>query len=108
MENLQTSNKETEGEKKKRTRTVREYPVQLFEESFKFSESIYQFGVGQKVRKLKLFDHLGKSPESGTSRALIINSNKYGLINGSINSEFLELTSKALQSFKEEISQYFI
>src|SRR4051812_39771890 len=47
----------------------RAYPTTAFEESIDFAKIIYTIGAGEKVRRLTLFDHLGKSPDSGPSRA---------------------------------------
>ncbi len=87
-------------------RKQREYPLGVFEDSYEFSKQIYDFGSGEKVRRLSIFDKIGKSPESSQSRTLITNSNKYGLIKGNPASEFIELTSQGLNANKEEISEY--
>lgn len=79
-------------------------PVGSFEESFNFAKEIYKLGAGEKVRRLTLFDNIGKSPDSGPSRMLITNSSKYGLTKGGYQADFLELTPKGLQSFSEEQS----
>ena len=41
---------------------------------------------------------MGKSPDSGPSRQLIVNSNRYGLTKGSAVSEHLELTPDGRQA----------
>lgn len=41
---------------------------------------------------------MGKSPDSGPSRQLIINSNKYGLTKGNYKSEHLEITADGKQA----------
>jgi len=79
-------------------------PVGSFEESFSFAKSIYKLGAGEKVRRLTLFDNLGKAPDSGTSRMLITNSNKYGLTKGGYQADFIELTAKGLQAVSDEQS----
>lgn len=98
--------KEPDEVKRGRGRKERPYPLIQFQECFNFAKSIYDLGSGQKIRRLTLFDKLEKSPESQQSRALIINSNKYSLIKGSINSEFIELSQESLIIFNEEISEY--
>jgi len=55
------------------------------------------------VRRLTLFDHIGKAPESGPSRTMISNASKYGLIKGSAGSEFLELTSDGLLAANDDV-----
>ena len=56
-------------------------------------DAIQKMASGGKVRRLTLFDHLGKAPESGPSRQLVANSSKYGLTTGSAAAEHIELTS---------------
>ena len=80
------------GQKKKRKRTQRNYPAATFEDSLLIAETMRKMGVDDKVRRLTLFDHLEKSPESGPSRQLITNSSKYGLTTGSYKADYLELT----------------
>lgn len=95
------------GESKRgRGRKVRNYPIGPFEESYEFSKGIYEFGSGEKVRRLALFNHLGKSPDSGPSRMLIVNAGKYGLIKGGYQSEFIELTEDGLIINSEDRSEY--
>jgi hypothetical protein len=50
-----------------------------------------------------LFDHLGKAPDSGASRMLITNSNKYGLTKGSYVAEQLELTPEGRKAVDDGI-----
>src|SRR5258708_3014094 len=61
----------TENGEPARTRTLRSFPASTFEEAFILADAIQKFALGQeKVRKLTLFDKLGKSPDSGPSRQL--------------------------------------
>jgi hypothetical protein len=76
----------------KRTRTNRPFPAGPFAEALEFAKQIYDFGSGQPVRRLSLFDHLQRTPDSGTSRQSITNAGKYGLLRGSYASDQLELT----------------
>lgn len=87
----------------KRKRVVRSFPATSFEEALQFARSIYDYGSGKPVRRLSIFDHLGKAPESGPSRQLIINASKYGLIKGSSASEFLEITPDGSTCLSEEL-----
>jgi hypothetical protein len=66
--------------KTRRRRSNRPYPPSSFEEAFKFVREVFNFNSGMSVRKLSLFNHLGRSPESSASREDITNANKYGLI----------------------------
>jgi hypothetical protein len=78
-----------------RVRGVRSFPAATFEEALVIAEAIQKFASGQqRVRKLTLFDKLGKTPDSGPSRQLITNSSRYGLTKGGYQAEFIELTSQ--------------
>jgi hypothetical protein len=98
------ANRVAEVVKAKRKRKVRTYPACAFEEAVEFAKSILQFGSGQQVRRLSLFDELGKSPDSGASRQLIVNSNKYGLTEGGYTAEYIKLTADGIKAVDEEIS----
>lgn len=87
----------------KRTRTVRNFPSSTFRDVFEFSQKVYEVGSGQQVRRLTLFDLIGKSPDSSTSRMWITNSAKYGLTKGSYTAEFIELTPLGAKIFNETI-----
>lgn len=86
-----------------RARTQRSFPASSFEEALEFAKAIFSFGSGQPVRRLTLFDHLGKSPESSASRQLITNAGKYGLIKGSYKADQLELTADGLRAVDESL-----
>lgn len=89
--------------KPRRTRTVRNFPASTFEDALDLAKSLLDFGAGQPVRRVSLFDHIGKSPESGPSRQLITNANKYGLIKGSTQAEQLELTADGKKAVDDQI-----
>lgn len=99
------TNKATEKPKPRRRRTIRNFPASTIEEPLQFTQQVFEFGSGQPVRRLSIFDHLKKSPESGPSRQLITNSNKYGLIKGNSASDMLEITPEGLESISEESSK---
>ncbi len=86
----------------KRKRAVRTFPASPFAEPLGFAKTILDFGGGQTVRRLSLFNHLEKSPESSASRQIIINANKYGLIQGNYSSETLGLSPNGLLAVNEE------
>lgn len=86
----------------KRKRTQRPFPAAPFEEAIEFAKAVLTFGSGQPVRRLSLFDHLGKSPESGPSRQLVVNGNKYGLIEGGYQAEHLKLTEDGLRATDDD------
>ena len=77
---------------KKSKRSIKSIPSMPFEDAIALAQAIWDCASGQRVRKITLFDHLGKSPDSGPSRNLITSSSKYGLTTGGYQAEFLELT----------------
>lgn len=79
-------------DKKKRPQKKRSFPAATFEDALVIANAIQEFASGQKVRRITLFDHLGKSPDSGHSRQMVINSGRYGLTAGGYQGEYLELT----------------
>ena len=98
---VQESNSRVE-EAVRRKRSQRPFPACAFEEALGFARALHEYGSGKSVRRLSLFDHLGKAPESGPSRQLIVNANKYGLVKGSASAEQLELTPDGARSVDEE------
>lgn len=90
-------------ERKKRAQ--RPFPASSFEEALDFAQAILKFGSGQPVRRLSLFDSLGKSPESGPSRQLIANASKYGLIEGNKQAEQLKLTPEGQKAADDEVAK---
>jgi hypothetical protein len=86
-------------------RVVRSFPASTFQDALILAEAFQKFAAGQtKVRKLTLFDKLGKSPDSGGSRQLITNSSRYGLTTGGYQAEVLELTEAGVLASGEDIS----
>lgn len=80
--------------KKRRVRTVRTFPACSFKEALPLAEAILSVAAGQRVRRLTLFEQLGRSADSGPSHQLITNSSQYGLTKGGYSAEFLELTEE--------------
>lgn len=89
---------------KKRTRTIRPFPAAIFSETANFARQVYDIGSGQQVRRLTLFDELGKSADSSQSRMLITNGSKYGLTKGSYSAEHIELTPLGLKVVGHSVS----
>lgn len=87
----------------KRKRAQRPFPACGFEEALAFAKELFEYGSGKPVRRISLFDHLKKSPESGPSRMLITNANKYGLIKGGYAAEQLELTPEGIKALDDEL-----
>lgn len=86
----------------KRHRRTPLFPASTFEDALELATSIYEFGSGQPVRRITLFDDMGKSPDSGASRQLVTNSAKYGLTTGSYQAEFLGLTPEGMQAVGDD------
>lgn len=91
--------------KEKRTRTPRPFPTSSFEDSLGFAKSVVEYGSGQAVRRISLFDHLQKSPESSASRTMVTNANKYGLIEGGSAAPFLKPTDDGVAAINEDVQQ---
>ena len=87
-----------------RKRNARPFPAASLEESLVIGQAIQQVGGGQdKVRRLTLFEHLKKSPDSGPSRQLISNSFKYGITVGSYKADWLELTPTGRTATSDDV-----
>lgn len=97
-----TSSKAEAALKKKRSQ--RSFPASTFEEPLEFAKAVFRIGSGQPVKRLTLFDQLGKSPESGGSRQLIINSGRYGLTRGGVQAENIELTPEGQKAVDEQVT----
>jgi hypothetical protein len=91
------------GATQRRQRTTRKFPASTFEEALVLARSIDRIAAGQPIRRLTLFDKLGKSPDSGPSRQLITNSGKYGLTKGSYSAERLELTPEGRLAVSQDV-----
>jgi hypothetical protein len=94
------------GRAQKRARIQRNFPAVSFEEALIIPLAIQKIAAGQPIRRLRLFEQLGKAPDSGPSRQLITNSAKYGLTKGSYISEALELTELGILATSEDVSPY--
>lgn len=88
---------------RKKIRKRRNFPNVGLQECFEFAKTIYELGAGQKVRRLTVFEKIEKSPDSGPSRMLVTNTNKYGLITGGYSAEFFELTKDGALATNDDI-----
>jgi hypothetical protein len=88
----------------RKKRSQRSFPASTFEEPLEFAAAVFRIGSGQPVKRLTLFDQLGKSPESGGSRQLIINSGRYGLTRGGVQAENIELSPEGQKAVDEQIN----
>lgn len=81
------------GMKGKRKRRTINFPTTPYEECLEIANAIWKFASGQKIRRLTLFDNLDRSPDSGSSRAMVTASSKYKITIGSYSADFLEFTT---------------
>lgn len=76
----------------KQGRKQQSFPKSSFEDALAIAQVIQTAGAGNRMRRLTIFDSLGKSPDSGPSRMLVTNSSRYGLTIGGYQADYLELT----------------
>lgn len=96
---------DAEKSKPRRRRTQRPFPASGFEQARELAEAMLEIGGGaREVRRVTLFDHLGRSPESGPSRQSVTNSARYGLTEGSYAAETLTLTEDGLKAVNPDAS----
>lgn len=89
----------------RRRRTVRPFPASTFKEAAELAEAMVEIGGGaREVRRITLFDHLGRSPDSGPSRQAVTNSARYGLTTGSYKADVLSLTDDGFAAVDPEAS----
>lgn len=88
--------------KKKRSRRTMPFATMPASECIIIPESIWKYAAGQNIRRLTLFDQIGKAPESGPSRTLITTASKYGFIKGNTQSEYIDLTEDGYIAFNPE------
>jgi len=86
-------------------RGTRPFPASTFEDALVLPDAIQKFGSGQRVRRLTLFDELGRAPDSSLSRDLIYASSRYALTKGNHQSEWLALTDEGEIATNPETSQ---
>ena len=93
----QTDHDQIDEPRQKRTRRAKPYPVLTFEDSLVLPRTILDHSPGNQMRRLTLFDRLGRSPDSGPSRQLITTSSRYGLTSGGYQAEHIALTSLGIE-----------
>ena len=90
----------------RRRRNVRPFPASSFKQACELADAMVEIGGGaREVRRVTLFDHLGRSPESGSSRQAVTNSSRYGLTDGSYAAESLTLTDEGFKAVNPDSSQ---
>ncbi|MGN0402778.1 MAG: hypothetical protein ACI4HQ_11065 [Acetatifactor sp.] len=95
----------TEDEKKevkKRGRKNMPFATMCASECVAIPEGIWKYASGEKIRRITLFDQLGKSPDSGPSRTMVTASSKYGFTNGGYQAEYLELSNEGYVAFNPD------
>lgn len=91
--------------KPKRRRKVRSFPASSFKQAAELAEAMVEIAGGaREVRRVTLFDHLDRSPESGPSRQAVTNSARYGLTEGGYQAETLTLTDDGLKAVNPDSS----
>ncbi len=70
------------------------FPPHDLSEALILAQAIFEHNAGKPMRRLTLFNVLGRSPESGTSRQLITASSGYGLTQGGYQAEVISLTER--------------
>jgi hypothetical protein len=79
---------------KKPAQKRRSFPNSSFEDALTIAQVIQTIGAGNRMRRLTIFNSLQKSPDSGSSRMMVINSARYGLTIGGYQADYIELTPK--------------
>ena len=70
------------------------FPPYDLNEALLITRTIWEKNAGRPMRRLTLFDELGRSPESGSSRQLLTASSGYGLTRGSYQAEVIKITER--------------
>ena len=91
-------------ENDRKSRRTPLFPASSFEEALTLPNAIQKHAGGQTIRRLTLFDQLKKSPDSGSSRQLVTNASKYGLLKGSYTAEHLELTPDGFTATSTDVN----
>jgi hypothetical protein len=106
-EDLETEEgNDNSGDKKKRRRSNKPFPVHTFEYALELAEAVQRVSSGKPIRKVTLFNTLDKAPGSNQSRDWITSANKYGLVKGSYAAEMIELTEQGFVASSEDSSEY--
>jgi hypothetical protein len=81
-----------------RKRAKGAFPRLSLSKVLELPRAIFELGEGEPVRRLTVFNHLGKSPDSGSSRLMVTASNGgYGLTRGGYQADYLELSDLGLR-----------
>ncbi len=89
------SNGQIKEQRTKRQVTRGAFPRVSLVKVLELPRTIFAEGEGESVRRLTVFNRLGKSPESGPSRMMVTTANTgYGLTTGGTQAEYLGLTDR--------------
>lgn len=84
-------------QKAKRSWTAKPYPTATFESVLPIARTIFEHaGASREMKRITVFELMGRASESGPGRMLVTNSSKYGLTVGSYQAEVLKLTVDAI------------
>jgi hypothetical protein len=91
------SNKKESQTTRARGRPGKPYPTATFESALPLAKMIFErAGASREMKRVTVFELLGRGSESSTSRALVVNSARYGLTAGGIQAEILRLKDEAV------------
>lgn len=84
------------------------FPHLPLKKAIELAKAIHDIGQGEPVIRIKVFDQLGKSPDSGPSRTLVVASGSYGLTQGGYQADHLKLTEvgKILVTTNPQLKKY--
>ncbi len=84
--------------------STKPFPIMKFEDALVLPKAVLDHGVSGRIRRLTLFDRLGRSPDSGPSRQLITDSGKYGLTSGGHTAEYIDITENGSELLNSDLS----
>ena len=88
--------KDRQADEARKPRTARPFPAASFEDSLVIALAMQQLGGDKRVQRITIFEHLKKSPDSGTSRQMVTNSGAYGITSGGYQADYIELTDDGM------------
>lgn len=83
----------------------RPVPSLTFKDVLPYAEAIQELGAGYKVKREDVFEKLGKSAKSGSSKNITTQSNFYGLTTGGWTAEFVELSEKGKSATSPDVCE---
>ena len=83
----------------------RPVPSLTFKDVLPYAEAIQELGAGYKVKREDVFEKLGKSAKSSSSKNITTQSNFYGLTTGGWTEEFVELREKGKSATSPDVCE---